>query len=47
MRRFKLCSDALRAVNELEPIQARLAQVNEWLGDEVIRFRPFELPAKN
>jgi len=35
------------AVNELEPIQARLAQVNEWLGDEVIRFKPFELPAKN
>ncbi|WP_312478002.1 phage portal protein [Stutzerimonas nitrititolerans] len=35
------------AVNELEPIQARLAQVNEWVGDEVIRFRPFELPAKN
>ncbi len=35
------------AVNELEPIQARLTQVNEWLGEEVIRFRPFELPAKN
>lgn len=34
------------AVNELEPIQARLQQVNEWLGDEVIRFREFELPAK-
>lgn len=31
------------AVNELEPIQARLAQVNEWLGEEVVRFRPFEL----
>lgn len=35
------------AVNELEPIQARLQQVNEWLGDEVIRFRPFELPTRN
>jgi len=34
------------AVNELEPIQARLAQVNEWVGDEVVRFRPFELPSK-
>lgn len=34
------------AVNELEPIQARLAQVNEWLGEEVIRFREFELPAR-
>lgn len=33
------------AVNELEPIQARLAQVNDWLGEEVVRFRPFEIPA--
>lgn len=31
--------------NELEPIQARLLQVNEWLGEEVIRFKPYELPA--
>lgn len=30
-------------LNELEPIQARLAQVNEWLGEEVVRFRPLEL----
>ena len=29
--------------NELEPLQARLAQVNEWLGEEVLRFRPYEL----
>ena len=28
--------------NELEPLQARLAQVNEWLGEEVVRFAPFE-----
>lgn len=34
------------AINELEPIQARLTQVNEWLGDEVIRFKPFEMPAR-
>ena len=34
------------AMNELEPIQARLQQVNEWLGEEVIRFKEFELPAK-
>ncbi|CRL49381.1 hypothetical protein PSHI_24740 [Pseudomonas sp. URMO17WK12:I11] len=27
------------AMNDLEPIQARLQQVNEWLGDEVVRFR--------
>ncbi|MNF10477.1 hypothetical protein D3C80_2114210 [compost metagenome] len=33
------------AVNELEPIQARLTQVNEWLGVEVVRFKPFELGA--
>lgn len=33
------------AVNELEPIQSRLAQVNEWLGEEVVRFKPFEVPA--
>ncbi|MNR52882.1 hypothetical protein D3C85_1727990 [compost metagenome] len=30
------------AVNELEPEQARLRQVNEWLGEEVVRFRPSE-----
>jgi hypothetical protein len=30
------------AMNELEPIQARLQQVNEWLGEEVIRWRPLE-----
>jgi PBSX family phage portal protein len=34
------------AVNELEPIQARLAQVNEWVGDEVVRFKEFELPGR-
>jgi PBSX family phage portal protein len=34
------------AMNELEPMQARLAQLNDWVGEEVIRFRPFELPAK-
>ncbi|WP_295514913.1 phage portal protein [uncultured Pseudomonas sp.] len=31
------------AANELEPLQARLAQLNEWVGEEVIRFRPYEL----
>jgi hypothetical protein len=30
------------AMNELEPIQARLQQVNEWLEDEIVRFRMFE-----
>ncbi|CAB5651268.1 phage portal protein, PBSX family [Pseudomonas putida] len=32
------------AINELEPEQARLLQINEWLGEEVIRFKPYELP---
>lgn len=27
--------------NELEPLQARLQQVNEWLGEEVIRFKEY------
>jgi capsid portal protein len=30
------------AMNKLQPIQARLQQVNEWLGEEVIRWRPLE-----
>ncbi|MFC0708817.1 phage portal protein [Azorhizophilus paspali] len=34
------------AANELEPIQARMLAVNEWVGDEVIRFRPYELPGQ-
>lgn len=33
------------AANELEPIQARMLQVNDWLGEEVIRFKPYEVPA--
>lgn len=24
--------------SELEPVQARLQQVNEWVGEEVVRF---------
>ncbi|EZQ18943.1 hypothetical protein CF98_00165 [Halopseudomonas bauzanensis] len=32
------------AANELEPIQTRMQQVNDWLGEEVIRFKPYELP---
>ena len=31
------------AANELEPIQTRLLQVNDWAGEEVIRFRPYFL----
>ncbi|MCY1399995.1 phage portal protein, PBSX family [compost metagenome] len=32
------------AANELEPLQARLRQVNDWVGEEVIRFKEFVLP---
>ena len=31
------------AANELEPIQARMAQVNDWLGEEVVKFKPYEI----
>ncbi|WP_153111536.1 phage portal protein [Propionivibrio limicola] len=31
------------AVNEILPLQERLKEVNSWLGEEVIRFRPYEL----
>lgn len=31
------------AANELEPIQARMLQLNEWLGEEVIRFNVYQL----
>lgn len=34
------------AANELEPIQARMLAVNEWVGEEVIRFRAYELPGQ-
>lgn len=30
-------------MNELEPEQARLLQINEWLGEEVVRFSAYEL----
>lgn len=28
---------------ELEPMQTRMEKANEWIGDDVIRFRPLEL----
>ncbi|SFQ38502.1 phage portal protein, PBSX family [Pseudomonas sp. NFPP07] len=34
------------AVNELEPEQARLLQINDWLGEEEVRFREYDLPAQ-
>ncbi|MNJ68123.1 hypothetical protein D3C77_643430 [compost metagenome] len=32
------------AINELEPEQARLLQINDWAGEEVVRFRRYEAP---
>ncbi len=29
--------------NELEPIQSRMTQLNDWLGEEVVRFKPYEI----
>jgi capsid portal protein len=29
--------------NEVEPLQARFLELNDWLGEEVIRFRPYTL----
>jgi PBSX family phage portal protein len=31
------------ARNEVKPLQERLAEVNEWLDDEVVRFIPYGL----
>lgn len=33
------------ARNELKPLQARFLEVNEWLGEEVIRFEEYQLEA--
>ncbi len=29
---------------EIKPLKARLREVNDWLGIEVVRFRDFETP---
>ena len=29
--------------NELTPLQERMKEINTWLGDEVITFRPYSL----
>lgn len=31
--------------NEIEPLQARFQELNEWLGEEVVRFRPYQVEA--
>ena len=32
--------------NEIEPIQQRMLALNDWIGQEVIRFRPYSLPSE-
>lgn len=29
--------------NEIEPLQTRFLELNEWLGEEVVRFRPYTI----
>jgi capsid portal protein len=29
--------------NEIEPLQRRFAQRNDWIGDEVVRFNPYSI----
>ena len=31
------------ARNELEPLQAKFLEINDWLGDEVVRFKPYTI----
>lgn len=32
--------------NELTQLQERMKEVNDWIGEEVIRFSPYELPSE-
>lgn len=32
--------------NELMPLQKRLQELNEWIGEDVIRFEPYNLEIK-
>lgn len=36
---------AVFAANELKPLQSVFQQVNQWIGEEVIRFEPYSLEA--
>lgn len=31
------------AANEIEPLQQRFTEINDWMGEEVIRFRPYTI----
>ena len=34
------------ARNEIEPLQSRFLELNNWLGQEVVRFTPYEVDTK-
>lgn len=46
-RRFGDVRKAAQAFvrNELRPLRERMKEANKWLGEEVIKFAPYELPA--
>jgi hypothetical protein len=31
--------------NEIEPLQARFAELNYWLGEDVVTFDRYEIPS--
>jgi hypothetical protein len=31
--------------NEVEPLQRRFSQLNDWLGDEIVRFNSYSIKA--
>lgn len=35
---------AVFGCNEIEPLQAQFLSLNEWAGQEVVRFKPYQLP---
>jgi len=35
---------AVFAANEVAPLQARFLAINDWLGEEVVRFKPYVIP---
>src|SRR5690606_10043082 len=38
---------AVFARNELQPLQARMLEINDWAGEEVIQFDRYEIPGAN
>lgn len=35
------------ARNELAPLQERMKEINDWIGEEVIRFQPYEISSQS